>query len=109
MINKDTSTQPGGEQSGNNRQQQTEQKYSGPQEAAQGGSQNRVPIRNETARNETAPSRLAQQTLQRRGSPFYSNDPFAMFQQLSEQMDDMFDSFWSETPRRRRQSGIPTL
>ena len=94
--------QAGSEQPGSNRQQQSEQRHSGQQGSGAQGADT-------TQRNQNIPSPRGAQPLQQ--SSFY-NDPFQMFQQLSEQMDDMFESFFSSgRPARRgmRQHGLPAL
>lgn len=103
MANPDSAKQAGSEQSGKTRQQQGEQGYVGQGAAQQGGSARQV-----TQGNQTSSARQGGQAVQRYGSSF-GGDPFAMFQQLSNQMDEMFESFFSNRPRRSRQMDMPTL
>jgi HSP20 family protein len=49
------------------------------------------------------------QERQGRGMARYGRDPFSMMQRLSEEMDELFDSFFYGRPLGRRQSQLPSL
>jgi HSP20 family protein len=103
MANTESSKQQGNGRSGKDRQHQGEQSYEGQQGSAQQGSP-----AGQVEQTTQMPARQGSQSLQRHDS-FYRSDPFAMFQQLSDQMDEMFDSLFSGRPRRSRQIDMPTL
>ncbi len=84
MANPDSAKQVGSEQSGKTRQQQGEQGYVGQQGSAQQGSS----ARQVTQGNQTSPAHQGGQPVQRYG---------------------LFESFFSNRPRRSRQMDMPTL
>ena len=103
MANTDSSKQQGSGQLGKDRQHQSEQSYEGRQGSAQQDSS-----ADQRGQRSQVSARQGGQSLQRHGS-FYGSDPLAMFQHLSDQMDEMFESFFSGRPRRSRQMDMPTL
>ena len=122
MANESKSKQAGSSgqtQQGQERQQQAEQRNQGQQGGGyatsdgQGGSDESRQASGQRQEMQVAQKgqRGAVQHRDRRDLARYSSDPFSVMQQLSNEMDDLFDAFFYGRPlaRRGRQSELQNL